>query len=129
MGLSGCLTLGCYCSIVFIDKLGRRYVMLRTLPGMGLCMFVVGFCVWLNINGYECGKWILAVCLLIYLSMYAIGMGATPNIINSEIYPIHLRGIGNSMGAMGTWLSNYLISALFLTATETDLGEVFDLKY
>lgn len=51
-------------------------------------------------------------------------MGATPNIVNSEIYPIHLRGIGNSIATMGTWLSNYLISAVFLTAIETKIGEV-----
>lgn len=100
--------------------------MLRTLPGMGTCMCVVGLCVWLNYNEYSCGKWILAVSLFIYLGMYAIGMGATPNIINSEIYPIHLRGIGASMGSMGTWISNYLISAVFLTATDTIIGEVYN---
>lgn len=71
------------------------------------------------------GKWILVTALFVYLLFYALGVGATPNIVNSEIFPIHLRGIGNSMGTVGTWLSNYVISAIFLTTTETTLGEVF----
>lgn len=98
--------------------------MLRTLPGMCLCMCMLGLSIWLIQIHSPNVKWALVISIFIYLGLYALGMGATPNIVNSEIYPIHLRGIGNSMATMGTWLSNYLISAVFLTATETKLGEV-----
>lgn len=98
--------------------------MLRTLPGMALCMFFVGLSTWMCNNDIGFGKWILALALFIYLGLYAIGMGATPNTINSEIYPIHLRGIGYSTGNLGTWVSNYLISSVFLSATNSDLGQV-----
>lgn len=123
--LAGCLTIGCYVSIAFIDRMGRRYVMLRTLPGMGVCMCLGGLSIKLIANGQsDIGKWLLVAALFVYLALYAIGMGATPNIINSEIYPIHLRGIGNSLSWLGCWLSNYLISAVFLTAIDSTTGEV-----
>lgn len=98
--------------------------MLRTLPGMGGCMCIVGIAVWLIRDSNPAGKWLMAVAMFVYLWFYAIGMGATPNIVNSEIYPIHLRGIGNSMGTLGNWISNYVISAVFLSATESTVGEV-----
>lgn len=91
---------------------------------MSLCMCLVGVAMWF-VNDYsQYSTWLLVIALFIYLALYSIGMGATPNIVNSEIYPIHLRGIGNSIATMGTWLSNYLISAVFLTAIETKIGEV-----
>lgn len=122
--MAGCLTVGCYCSIAFIDRLGRRFIMLRTLPGMATCMFLVGISTIMTNNDVGFGKWILALSLFVYLGLYAIGMGATPNTINAEIYPIHLRGIGYSAGNLGTWVTNYIISAVFLSATNTSLGQV-----
>ena len=45
------------------------------------------------------GKWFAASGLSLFLLSYAIGVGSTPWIINSEIYPLHLRGLGNSFAA------------------------------
>lgn len=88
-------------------------------------MILVGVSIYLITDGeIDFGKYLLVVALFIYLGLYAIGMGATPNIINSEIYPIHLRGVGNSLGWLGTWITNYVISAIFLTAIDSTDGEV-----
>lgn len=123
--LAGCLTIGCYLSIAFIDRLGRRYVMLRALPGMGICMCVGGISIKLIADGEtDIGKWLLVAALFVYLALFALGMGATPNVVNTEIFPIHLRGIGTSLSWVGNWFSNYLISAVFLTATDSSTGEV-----
>ena len=62
--------------------------------------------------------------LVIYLFAFAIGLGATTWTINSEIYPLHLRGQGCSMSTSANWVANYAISALFLTLTQTDIGKV-----
>jgi SP family myo-inositol transporter-like MFS transporter 13 len=62
--------------------------------------------------------------LVIYLLAFAIGLGATPWTINSEIYPLHLRGLGCSLSTSANWIANYIISALFLSLTTTDTGKV-----
>jgi len=62
--------------------------------------------------------------LVIYLMAFAIGLGATTWPINSEIYPLHLRGQGCSMSTSANWIANYAISALFLTLTDTNPGKV-----
>ena len=43
------------------------------------------------------GKWFAASGLSLFLLNYAIGISSTPWTINSEIYPLHLRGLGNSI--------------------------------
>ncbi len=98
--------------------------MLKTLPGCALCMCILAIGMWLTNSHNDNGQWIAQIGIFFYLAFFSIGMGATPWTVNSEIYPLHLRGIGNSMSTLGNWLGNYLISALFLTATETDTGEV-----
>lgn len=98
--------------------------MLRTLPGCAASMCLIAVGMWLINIGNNAGQWVSGAGIFIYLAFFSVGMGATPWTVNSEIYPIHLRGIGNSFSTFGNWAGNYVISALFLTATETDLGEV-----
>lgn len=59
---------------------------------------------------------------MLYLVFFSVGLGNTPWTINSEIYPLHLRGVGMCIATTTNWITNYAISALFLTLTETSLG-------
>ena len=52
-------------------------------------------------------------------------MSGTVWSVNTEIYPIHLIGTANSMATATNWLSNFLVSSLFLTITETQAGKVY----
>jgi SP family sugar:H+ symporter-like MFS transporter len=45
--------------------------------------------------------------------------------VNAEIYPIHLIGVANSIATSFNWLSNFIVSSLFLTITSTDAGKVY----
>jgi MFS transporter, SP family, galactose:H+ symporter len=60
-------------------------------------------------------KWLAASGIFLYLLSFSIGMGSTPWTVNSEIYPLHLRGIGNSIVATTNWVSNFTVSIFFLT--------------
>ena len=61
------------------------------------------------------GKWFVLVGLLSYFIFYSLGMCSVPWVYNSEIYPLHLRGAGNSMATTTNWVSNFLVSLTFLT--------------
>lgn len=53
-----------------------------------------------------------------YLSFFAFGVTSMPWVINAEIFPTHLRSIGNSFATATNWASNLLVSQTFLTLTE-----------
>lgn len=61
---------------------------------------------------------------MLYLAFFSIGLGNTPWTVNSEIYPLHLRGVGMSLATTTNWVSNYIISQLFLTLTSSSVGKV-----
>ena len=100
--------------------------MLRCLPF--LAFFMVGlsfgnYLIYFN-NNMETGGLICVLCLGLYLASFSPGMGPQPWTVNSEIYPLHLRGIAMSLSTTANWVANYAISAVFLTTTETNIGKV-----
>jgi MFS transporter, SP family, galactose:H+ symporter len=107
--------------------------MLRTLPFVALFMGVIGLGMGLrnhvdegNSIAQGFGKWFAAGGLFFYLMAFAIGMGPTPWTINSEIYPLHLRGMGNSLSSTTNWIANFAVSMSFLTLMEDiPYGDVF----
>ena len=42
-------------------------------------------------------------------------MSPVPWVYNSEIYPLHLRGVGGSIATTVNWVCNFTISLTFLT--------------
>jgi len=52
-------------------------------------------------------------------------MSGTVWSVNTEIYPIHLIGTATSLATATNWLSNFAVSATFLTILETDAGKVY----
>ena len=64
------------------------------------------------------GKWISLTGILLFLAFYSVSLGCTPWTINAEIYPLHLRGVGNSVATTTNWVSNFAISQVFLLATQ-----------
>lgn len=55
----------------------------------------------------------------LYIISYSPGMGTAPWIVNSEIYPLRLRGLGGGIAAVSNWVSNLIVSQTFLTLTES----------
>ncbi|KAE8724387.1 putative F-box and associated interaction domains-containing protein [Hibiscus syriacus] len=63
---------------------------------------------------------VLAVVFLgLYIISFSPGMGAVPWIVNSEIYPLKYRGLGEGIAAVCNWTSNLIVSLTFLTLTKT----------
>eukprot|EP00730_Choanoeca_flexa_P007839 TRINITY_DN12399_c1_g2_i2.p1 TRINITY_DN12399_c1_g2~~TRINITY_DN12399_c1_g2_i2.p1 ORF type:complete len:563 (+),score=105.39 TRINITY_DN12399_c1_g2_i2:90-1778(+) len=63
--------------------------------------------------------WLAILGLCLYLSSFAFGLTSMPWIINSEIFPTHLRATGNSLATATNWICNLGVSLSFLTLTES----------
>ncbi|KAG7267892.1 hypothetical protein CRUP_033018 [Coryphaenoides rupestris] len=59
-------------------------------------------------------SWLVLLGLLLYLAAFAPGMGPMPWTINSEIYPLWARGVGNACSTGVNWSFNILVSLTFL---------------
>ena len=102
-----------------IDRIGRRSLLVKVTPAVALGMLMAAFGLLFNISN-------LALAGLYFgVFFYAISLSSTVWAVNSEIYPSHLRGCGNSIAAIANWLSNYLVTLNFLTLTHNKIGEFF----
>jgi len=98
-----------------IDRLGRRKLLLGSMVGMILGLISLGLSFYIHqyTTRYSGA---LAVCsLVLYVAWFALGMGPVPWLVNSEIYPTHVRGLANGVATTVNWASNLLVSMTFLS--------------
>ncbi|KAG8385260.1 hypothetical protein BUALT_Bualt03G0023500 [Buddleja alternifolia] len=62
--------------------------------------------------------WLALIGLALYIISFSSGMGTIPWIVNSEIYPLHYRGVCGGIAATANWISNLIVAQSFLSLTE-----------
>ncbi|XP_063677290.1 proton myo-inositol cotransporter-like isoform X2 [Bolinopsis microptera] len=66
---------------------------------------------------YSPYSWTIIAAMVFYIAMFATGIGTLAWTINSEIYPMWVRGYALSISTMTNWLFNLLIAFTFLDLT------------
>lgn len=118
---------GMFCAVFLVDRLGRRTLLLWTIPPMTLCLACVSLGFYLlnyspshqHTAGYICVIFIAA-----YVGCFALGIGPVPWALNAEIYPTHLRSLATSIATATNWLFNFAVCMSFLTFTDSKVGQV-----
>ncbi len=100
-----------------IDRVGRRPLLLVSLAGMALSLFVLGLAFSLPQLSSSLG-WIAAASLMVYVGSFAVGLGPVFWLMLSEIYPLGVRGRAMSVGTVANWSSNLIVALSFLTLTQ-----------
>lgn len=99
-------------SIRLIGRLGRRQLLLWSLGGMALTLFVLSFAFYVGASGHL--AWVAVVSVAIYVGFFAIGLGPVFWLLISEIFPLALRGRAMSLSTVAVWSFNLIVSATFL---------------
>ena len=96
-------------AIKYVDRLGRRKLLLIGSAGMAFCLAMVGYAFY---SGNTQGYWVLAGILL-YISFFAISLGPLTFVVIAEIFPTNIRGRAMSVAIFFLWLSVYIVSQTF----------------
>ncbi len=100
-------------SLVLIDRVGRRPLLIVSLSGMVLSLAGLGLAFALSGLGTAL-SWIALICLIAYVGSFAIGMGPVFWLLISEIYPLRVRGASMSVATAANWLANFAVGLTFL---------------
>lgn len=95
-------------SMAFVDKLGRKPLLLVGSVGMSLCLFALG----ITIPHHAKPVWYLII-LVAYNGFFAFSQGTVVWVYLSELFPFGVRGAGQGFGATVHWIANALLILLF----------------
>lgn len=101
-------TLFTFVAIGFIDKLGRKTLLLWGVMGMIVSLLAIGLCYHFNFTN---GPWLL-IFIICYIASFASSLGPIPWVIISEIFPTKTRGIAMSFATVVLWVGVVLITQL-----------------
>jgi SP family arabinose:H+ symporter-like MFS transporter len=97
-----------FVAIAFIDKYGRRILLLWGISGMIICLGGVGLMFHIELSS---GPWLL-LFILGFIASFAMSLGPIPWVLISEIFPTKFRGVAMSISILMVWIGVVLITQL-----------------
>lgn len=101
-------------AIFYLDKLGRRPLLLTGLVGMCACLLGLSFSFYW---GAQMGmlRWFALGCTFFYIICFAFSLGAILWLVVSEIFPLEVRATAMGVAVFSCWFWNFVVSSTFLT--------------
>ncbi|MBA0617001.1 hypothetical protein Godav_026480 [Gossypium davidsonii] len=104
---------------VFLDKVGRRRLLLASTAGLVVSLSGLGFALTMvELNPGERLVWALCLSIIftyLYVAFFSIGLGPITWVYSSEIFPLRLRAQGASIGVAVNRLMNAIVSMSFIS--------------
>lgn len=108
-------TIATYLSSVFVDKAGRRILLLQSTSIMGLCLVILGIYFKMQKDGYNVAAfgWIPLVCLILFIVSFSMGFGPIPWMMMAELFPVEYRGTATGITVITNWMLVFVVTLCF----------------
>jgi SP family galactose:H+ symporter-like MFS transporter len=121
--IGGVNVLSTFIAIAFIDKMGRRLLLLVGLIGMGASLAVVGTAFHFiapavgahAVSGPTPAGIVTVVALIVFIASFAFSLGPVTWTVINEIFPAQIRGRGVALATAINWGSAFVVSQFFLS--------------
>lgn len=118
--IGGVNVLATFIAIAYIDKLGRRPLLLAGLVGMGLSLLTVGFA-FESMGPAAAGAGpttagiVTLAALVAFIISFAFSLGPVTWTVINEVFPGRVRGRAVAVATAVNWGAAFLVSEFFLT--------------
>jgi sugar porter (SP) family MFS transporter len=96
-------------SMFFIDKVGRKPLMIIGSIGMSIAMFLLALTF---ISGHARGYFVLT-CIMVYLAAFGFSLGPVVWVLIAEIFPNRVRSYAVAVVTFMLWGANFIVSLTF----------------
>jgi sugar porter (SP) family MFS transporter len=121
VGVGIAFLIGQVLSLVLVDHLGRRPLLLLGYGGMAVALVLLGVTFAMG-SELALVQWLSVGGVILLAGAWAAGPASVTFLIISEIYPQDVRGPAMSLATVALWLSFLVMTFTFLTTIEL-LGE------
>jgi sugar porter (SP) family MFS transporter len=122
--VGGVNVLATFIAVAYIDRLGRRPLLLSGLVGMGLSLVTVGvafrFIADAPVGREPTAAGIVTLlALIIFITSFAFSLGPVVWTVINEIFPGRVRGRAVAVATAVNWGAAFLVSQFFLSLVNT----------
>lgn len=107
-----------FVSTLVINKISHRKLLIFSCLGCFLCHLfscVISFLHYNNMLNITFDyNFLLFSSICVYASIYAVGLGPMPSILQGELLPLDLRGIGSCICSIVFTISSFTVTNMFL---------------
>ena len=119
----------CLVTVLLVDRLGRKVLLLTSTMGMCICLLLLGvyfdlvkvpdseksisiFGHWSHTYTPSEIEWLSIGSIVLYVIFFAVGMGPLPAVIMSEVAPSNAGGIVTAFATCSNWLACFVVTKI-----------------
>ena len=95
-------------AFLFVDKLGRKPLMIYGSIGMGVFLTLLAFAFIFGWQGY-----LILYCIMGFIASFGFSLGPIVWVLIPEIFPNHYRSEGVAISVFIMWASNFVVTVSF----------------
>jgi len=99
-------------AVMIMDKIDRKKMLSGGAIGMGVSLFVMSIGMKFS-GGSQAAAIISVIALTIYIAFFSATWGPVMWVMIGEVFPLNIRGLGNSFSSVINWSANMVVSLTF----------------
>lgn len=99
-------------AVAIMDKIDRKKMLNIGAVGMGISLFVMSVGMKFS-GGSQAAAIISVIALTIYIAFFSATWGPVMWVMIGEVFPLNIRGLGNSFASVINWSANMVVSLTF----------------
>lgn len=99
-------------AVAIMDKIDRKKMLNIGAIGMGISLFIMSFAMKFSGDSFAAAV-ICVIALTIYIAFFSATWGPVMWVMIGEVFPLNIRGLGNSFASVINWSANMVVSLTF----------------
>ncbi|MDT6981454.1 sugar porter family MFS transporter [Levilactobacillus zymae] len=99
-------------AVAIMDKIDRKKMLNIGAVGMGISLFVMSIGMKFSGGSFTAAV-ISVIALTIYIAFFSATWGPVMWVMIGEVFPLNIRGLGNSFASVINWSANMVVSLTF----------------
>lgn len=99
-------------AVMIMDKFDRKKMLIYGAIGMGISLIVMSFSMKFS-EGSFTASIICVIALTVYIAFFSATWGPVMWVMIGEVFPLNIRGLGNSFSSVINWTANMIVSLTF----------------